>query len=172
MDDTDNQVKRLILGWVWSKEAHKLYSGAWNISLEEGYKTEIWDPYISPEYPFNWSQVYRDPTDPTKFFQQNEKEQNQTDMITFAMIAIALYVVFKGFSVVIQLWWSLIQSSLSRALLTQCLKGVFVFVVEIDKQNMIRACWVCSVTMICVLILLFLFWAYLYTVLPWLSFQF
>ena len=38
-----------------------------------------------------------------------------------------------------------------------------VVVVEIDKQNMIRACWVCSVTMICVLILLFLFWAYCYT---------
>jgi len=45
--------------------------------------------------------VYRDPADPTKFFQQGN--QNQQDMINFAMIMIALYAVYQGFSSVITL---------------------------------------------------------------------
>lgn len=49
------------------------------------------------------SAVYRDPTDPTKFFQQSQKQDNQNDMINFAMIAIAMWAVYKGFSTVIQL---------------------------------------------------------------------
>ncbi|GAX83672.1 hypothetical protein CEUSTIGMA_g11097.t1 [Chlamydomonas eustigma] len=49
------------------------------------------------------SGVYRDPTDPTKFFQQSQKQENQNDMINFAMIAIAIWAVYKGFSTVIQL---------------------------------------------------------------------
>mmetsp|Transcript_25278 Transcript_25278/g.54939 ORF Transcript_25278/g.54939 Transcript_25278/m.54939 type:complete len:286 (-) Transcript_25278:1015-1872(-) len=46
--------------------------------------------------------VYQNPSDPTKFFQQNNNQQ-QNDMITFCMIVAALYVVYKGFSVVVQL---------------------------------------------------------------------
>ncbi|KAG1673157.1 hypothetical protein FOA52_015268 [Chlamydomonas sp. UWO 241] len=48
-------------------------------------------------------EVYRDPTDPTKFFQGGERDQNKQDMITFAMIMIALYAVFTGFSTIIKL---------------------------------------------------------------------
>jgi hypothetical protein len=38
-----------------------------------------------------------------QFFQQSQKQDNQNDMINFAMIAIAMWAVYKGFSTVIQL---------------------------------------------------------------------
>lgn len=45
--------------------------------------------------------IYRDPTDPTKFFQQNDSNYN--DMLSFAIIMVAMYAVFQGFSAVITL---------------------------------------------------------------------
>ena len=40
---------------------------------------------------------------PLQFFQQDQGQDNRNDMINFAMIAVALYVVYKGFSLVVQL---------------------------------------------------------------------
>eukprot|EP00955_Chlamydomonas_euryale_P099339 365212-Chlamydomonas_euryale.AAC.1 len=56
-------------------------------------------PHLTP--PFAERCLHRDPADPTKFFQQGN--QNQQDMINFAMIMIALYAVYQGFSSVITL---------------------------------------------------------------------
>lgn len=38
-----------------------------------------------------------------QFFQNNQAQENRQDMITFAMIALAMYAVFQGFSTVIKL---------------------------------------------------------------------
>ena len=49
------------------------------------------------------SSMYRDPTDPTKFFQNNEAQQQRSDIIIFMLFVAALYAVYKGFGSVLEL---------------------------------------------------------------------
>lgn len=49
------------------------------------------------------SSTYRDPTDPTKFFQSNQGQQQRSDIILFMLFVSALYAVYKGFGSILEL---------------------------------------------------------------------
>ena len=49
------------------------------------------------------SSVSRDPTDPTKFFQNNAAQQQRSDILLFMLFVSVLYAIYKGFGSVLEL---------------------------------------------------------------------